>query len=171
MQETPVWFLGREDLLERDRLPTPVFLGFSCGSAGEESACNAGDLGLIPELGRSPGKGNGYPLQYSGLENSMVCLVHGVTKSQTWLSNFHFTTLRAQKNSLTALFPLFPSPSLGGLKVLVIPTFYCHHQSVAQRGPSTDTWLLKGTSPWVPSSLCTSEPGLSTQLENNDDET
>ena len=55
----------------RDRLPTPVFLGFPCGSAGNESACNAADLGLIPGLGRSPGEGKGYPLQYSGLENSM----------------------------------------------------------------------------------------------------
>ena len=55
----------------RDRLPTPVFLGFPCGSAGKESACNAGGLGLIPGLGRSPGEGKGYPLQYSGLENSM----------------------------------------------------------------------------------------------------
>jgi len=67
----------------RDRLPTPVFLGFPCGSAGKESACNVGDLGLIPGLGRSPGEGIGYPLQYSGLENSMDCIVHGVTKSQT----------------------------------------------------------------------------------------
>ena len=56
---------------------------FPCGSAGKESACNAGDLGSIPGLGRSPGEGNGYPLQYSGLENSMDCIVHGVTKSQT----------------------------------------------------------------------------------------
>ena len=55
----------------RDRLPTPVFLGFLCGSAGKESTCNAGDLGLIPGLGRSPGEGRSYPLWYSGLENSM----------------------------------------------------------------------------------------------------
>ena len=55
----------------RERLPSPIFLGFPCGSAGEESPCNAGDLGLIPRLGRSPGEGNGYPLQYSGVENSM----------------------------------------------------------------------------------------------------
>ena len=47
---------------ERDRLPTPVFLGFTCGSAGKESACNVGDLGLIPGLGRFPGEGKGYPL-------------------------------------------------------------------------------------------------------------
>ena len=49
-----------------------------------------GDLGLIPGLGRSPGEGNSYPLQYSGLENSMDCIVHGVAKSQTRLSDFHF---------------------------------------------------------------------------------
>ena len=64
--------------------------GFPCGSAGKESACNAGDLGLIPGLGRSPGEGKGYTLQYSGLENSMDCIVHGVAKSRTRLSNFHF---------------------------------------------------------------------------------
>ena len=63
-----------------------------CGSAGKESACNAGDLGSIPGLGRSPGEGKGYPLQYSGLENSMDGIVHGVAKSQTRLSNFHFTS-------------------------------------------------------------------------------
>ena len=63
-------------------------LGFPCGSASKESACNAGDLGSIPELGRSPGKGKGYPLQYSDLENSMDCIVHGVTKSRTWLYFF-----------------------------------------------------------------------------------
>ena len=90
MQETPVQFPGWEDPLEKDRLPTPVFLGFPCGSAGKESACKAGDLSSIPGLKRCPGKGKGYPLQYSGLENSMDCIVHGVAKSQTRLSNFHF---------------------------------------------------------------------------------
>ena len=49
------------------------------------------DVGSIPGLGRSPGEGKGYPLQYSGLENSMNYMVHGVTKSRTQLSNFHFT--------------------------------------------------------------------------------
>ena len=67
--------------------------GFPCGSAGKESACNVGDLSLIPGLGRSPGEGKGYLLQYSGLENSMDCVAHGVTKSQTRLSDFHFTSL------------------------------------------------------------------------------
>ena len=56
----------------------------------KESACNAEDLGSIPGLGRSPGEGKGYPLQYSGLENSMGGIVHGVAKSQTQLSDFHF---------------------------------------------------------------------------------
>ena len=57
-------------------------MGFPCGSASKESACNAGDLGSIPGLLRSPGEGKGYPLQYSGLENFMHCIVHGVAKSQ-----------------------------------------------------------------------------------------
>ena len=64
-------------------------MGFPDGSAGKESACNAGDLGLIPGLGRSPGEGKGYPLQYSGLENSMDCIV--VATSRTRLSDFHFS--------------------------------------------------------------------------------
>ena len=65
-------------------------VGFPGGSEGQESACNARDLGSIPGLGRCRREGNGYPLQYSGLENSMDCTVHGVTKSQMWLSNLHF---------------------------------------------------------------------------------
>ena len=55
-------------------------LDFPGGSAGTESACNAEDLGSIPGLGRSPGEGNSYPLQYSGLENSMDCIVHGLQR-------------------------------------------------------------------------------------------
>ena len=73
----------------RDRLHTPVFLGFPGGSADKESICNAGYLGSVPELGRSPGEGKDSPLQYSGLENSMDCIVHGVAKSRTCPSNFH----------------------------------------------------------------------------------
>ena len=53
-----------------------------------------GDLGSIPELGKSPGEGKGCPLQYSGLENSMDCIDHGVTNSWTQLSDFHFTYAR-----------------------------------------------------------------------------
>ena len=65
-------------------------LGIPGGSADKESACSAGDLGSIPGLGRSPGEGNSYPLQYPGLENSMDFIVHGVTKSRTQPSDFHF---------------------------------------------------------------------------------
>ena len=83
MQGTLVQFLSGKIPWRTDQLPTPVFLGFPGGSAGTESACNEGDLGSIPGLGRSPRGGKGYPLQYSGLENSMDCIVHGVTKSET----------------------------------------------------------------------------------------
>ena len=58
--------------------------------AGKEFTCNAGDVGMIPGLGRSAGEGKGYAPQYSDLENSMGCIVHGVAESQTRLSNFHF---------------------------------------------------------------------------------
>ena len=66
-----------------------MLLGFPDGLADKESACNEGDLGSIPGLGRSPGEGKGYPLQYSGLENSMDYIAHGVKKSRTRLSDFH----------------------------------------------------------------------------------
>ena len=82
-QETPVRFLGREDSLEKDRLPTSVFMGLPGGSDDKESACNAGDLGLIPGLGRSPGEGKGYPLQCSGLEKSMDYSPWGRKESDT----------------------------------------------------------------------------------------
>ena len=73
-----------------------VFLGFPHGSVGKESTCNAGDLGSIPGLGRSPEGGNGNPLQCSCLENPIDRgawwdIVHGVAKSRTRLSNFTFT--------------------------------------------------------------------------------
>ena len=70
------------------QLSVPSLLkGFPCGLAGKESACNARDLGLFPGLGRSPREGKGYPLQCSGLENSMDCIDHGVTKNKTRPSN------------------------------------------------------------------------------------
>ena len=75
MQETLVQFLGQEDSRKRDRLPTSVFVGFTGDSDGKESTCNAGDLGSVPGLGRSPGEGKGYPLQSSGLENYIDCIV------------------------------------------------------------------------------------------------
>ena len=65
-------------------------MGFNSGSAGKESACNVGDLDSIPGLGRSPGEGNSYLLQYYGLENFTDCIVHGVAKHRTQLRDFHF---------------------------------------------------------------------------------
>ena len=94
--------------------------GLPCGSAGKESACNVGDLGSNPGLGRSPGEGKGYPFQYSGLENSRDCIVHGVVKSWTWLSDFHF---QLQFSSVAQSCPVLCDPmnrSMPGLPV--------HHQ-------------------------------------------
>ena len=81
----------------RDRLPTPVFFGFAFGSAGKESTCNAEDLSSIPGLERSPGGGNSYPLQYSGLENSMGCYRNMIERLSPSLST-------ASNNELLAFF-------------------------------------------------------------------
>ena len=82
------WFYSwvRKIPWRMDRLPTPVFLGFPGGSDGKESACNVGNLGSVPQLGRSPGEGHGNPLQCTSLDNPMdrevwQAIVHGVTKS------------------------------------------------------------------------------------------
>ena len=75
-------------------------MGFPCGSAGKESNSNAGDLGSILGLGKSPGEGKGYPLQYSGLENPMDCIVPGVVKSWTQWSDFPFPQLICWKSNL-----------------------------------------------------------------------
>ena len=68
--------------------------GASLMTQYKESICNVGEPGSIPGLGRSPGERKGYPLQYSSLENSIDYIVHGVTKSRTRLSNFHFTWMK-----------------------------------------------------------------------------
>ena len=93
-------FLGGKKLLSTQGHleDTTCKLGFPGGSAGKESACSKGDSSSIPGLGRSPGEGKGYPLQYSGLQNSMDCLVHGVAKSWTWLNDFHFHFLSSHIN-------------------------------------------------------------------------
>ena len=90
MQETPVQFLGQDDSLEKGCTTHSSILGLPSGSAGKESPCNVRDLGSIPGLGRSPGEGKCYPLQYSDLENSMDCIVRGVAKSRTRLSDLPF---------------------------------------------------------------------------------
>ena len=85
------------------------FMSFPCDSAGKESTCNVGYLGLIPGLGRSPGEGKGYPLEYSGLENSMDCVVRGVAKSRTGLSSGLSVSLSAIFNESAPLFLWFRS--------------------------------------------------------------
>ena len=71
----------------RDGLPTPVFLGFPCGSAGKESTCYTGDLGSIPGLGRSAGEGIGYPLQYSWASLVAQLVKNPPAKSETWVQS------------------------------------------------------------------------------------
>ena len=85
-----------------------MLLGFLCGSAGKESTCNVGDLGSIPGLGRSPGGGKVYPLQCSGLENAMDCVVYGVTKSWTRLSDSLFTRFNIAGTDLVFSVPAKP---------------------------------------------------------------
>ena len=103
MQETRfyswVWKMG----WRRHRLPIPKFMGFPGGSAGKESTCNIADLCSISGLGRSPGEGKGHPFQYSGVENSMDCIVHGVTKSRTQL-RLSLSISCAQSLSIIQLF-------------------------------------------------------------------
>ena len=112
----------------RDRLPTPVFLGFPGGSDGIESACNSGYLDSIPGSGRFPGKGIGKPLQYSSLENSMdrgawQASDHVVTKSRTELRDFHFLFIllmtscywKLNSNSLCTSTPIYNPYSLSSL--------------------------------------------------------
>ena len=93
-------------------------MGFPWGSAGKGSACSMGDLGSIPGLGRSLGEGKGYPLQYSGLENSMDCIDRGVTKSQIWLSDLH---LAPHSSTLAWKIPWMEEPgrlqTMGSLRV------------------------------------------------------
>ena len=80
--------LGRSD---REGIGYPLqYFWVSLVAPGKESACNAGDLGLIPGLGRSPGEGKDYSLQYFGLENYTDCIILGISKSQTRLTDFHF---------------------------------------------------------------------------------
>ena len=112
----------------RDRLPTLASLGFPGGSAGKESAHNAGDLGSIPGLGRFPGEGKGYLLQYSGLENSTVKSMQ--SQSQIRLSDFYFNFHLTPKVLPPCLFhqstlPIyiseFSKPLIFSLKFIIFP--------------------------------------------------
>ena len=106
-------------------------LGFPPGSAGKESACNAGDLGLIPGLGRSPGEGKDYPLQYPSLENSMDRLVHWVPKSRTRLSDFHFF-LDGERH--TAVGGRNSDAAVGGMFACCV--LFLSHRALRACGPS-----------------------------------
>ena len=90
VESTYFWFLNIQYIKKSHKSDAYYFLSELPCSWLYIYICNAGDLGSIPGLERSPGEGNRYPLQYSGLENSMDCIFHGVAKSQTWLSDFHF---------------------------------------------------------------------------------
>ena len=89
-----------------------LIFGFPGSSAGKESACSVGDLGSVPGLGISPREGKGYPLQYSGLENSMDCIVYRVTKSQTRLNDVHFSLSNVEMLSPIALMGHQPPSTL-----------------------------------------------------------
>ena len=104
----------------------------SGGSAGEESACNVGDLGLIPGLGRSPGEGNGYPLQYSGLENSMDCMSMGLQRVRR-LSDFHFL-------SVHQLLDFSPFPLTAALHLMVVVTVFFSPSSGRELHPGMGSW-------------------------------
>ena len=129
------------------------------GSNSEESACDAGNLGSIPGSGRSPGEGNGYPLQYSCLENSMdrgawQVTVCRVTKSQTQLSDFHFfhfssihlgkRLLLFTKNSYLKIFMLFVCAgrckNLGSLKFFLRYTY--NQRPACPKPPLLSQYLL-----------------------------
>ena len=100
MQETPVQILGQEDPLKKGLATHPVFLGFPDDPDDKESTCNVGDLGSIPGLGRSPGEGNGNPLQCSCLENprdggAWWAVVYVVAQSRTGLKRLSSSSMYA----------------------------------------------------------------------------
>ena len=111
---------------------------FPGGSNCKECACNARDLGSIPGLGRSPGEGNGNPLQYSYLEYSTDRIGHGVTKSWTWLSNWHFISVCIR---LTCLQSAYSTTWIAGGKLL------CSTGSPAS-GDDLEEWGGGGEGGW-----------------------
>ena len=151
-----------------------IYLGFLCSSAGKESTYNAGDLGSISGLGRSPGEGKGCPFQYSGLENFMDCIVHGVARSHTQLSNFHTTPPPPQKETVITLTlpgvgPL-PEPEFVPLSgpqpfpVKARPSLECSAAKL-EKGP-----VLSG-SPTPPAPSCQSHPLTVDQGESHTSQT
>ena len=96
---------------------------FLCGSAAKESACNVGDLVLIPGWGRSPGEGKSYPLQYSGLENFMDCTVHGYNWTRLRYLHFHFTFIPSSTVAVSICIPTNSARAFPFLHTLSI--IYC----------------------------------------------
>ena len=125
------------------RLPTPVFLGFPCSSAGKESACNEADLGLIPGLGRSLGEGKGYPLQYSGLENSMDCIFHRVAKRWTQLSHFHFQCEHTQCKSSKYIYGTYRTTKIVEKSATMVKNLPCHFQLLTEQEAIKCVRILK----------------------------
>ena len=103
-----------------------------------KNPCKEGDLGLIPVLGRSSGGGKGCPLQYVRLENSMNCVVHGVTKSQTQLSDFHFHNLI----QINIIFTSIPYKTFATLALFLPLFFIIEIISLYTRSPSTRFYSL-----------------------------
>ena len=133
-------------------------MGFPDSSAGKESACNAGDLGSVPGLGRFPGEGKDYPLRYSGLENSMDYIVHGVAESPTGLSLF-FLSYRfvVQRPAVSVGWPAFLSAGSGGGSFLAHPGV---HSTCCGTVVPILCWLSAGAphSQACHMAPCTSEP-------------
>ena len=108
-------------------------MGFPGSSAGKESTCNAGDPDSIPGLGRSPGKVNGFLLQYSGLENSMDCIVHGITKSQTWQwISLSYRYINSNTNYMKQIILAFSSVQLlSHVQLFMTPWTVAHQASLS----------------------------------------
>ena len=127
--------------------------GLPGGSAGKESACNVGGLGLIPRLGRSPGERNGYPLQHSDLENSMDSIVHEVAKNQTQPSNFHFHHMWPTAQPQKLQWPqqqyflnLHYSPMLMSTQPQTCNFLCVSIQSSKRKSQTVPAWLIIGSS-------------------------
>ena len=99
-----------------------LYRDFPHGSTGRESACNVGNLGSVPGLGRSLGEGKGYPVQYSGLENSINCIVHGIAKSWTRLSDFHTHTYYIEYFIYIYIYDTVVRFSVNSVKVIEVST-------------------------------------------------
>ena len=153
-------------LLPKEISPVSLLVGFPCGSAGKQSACNAGDLGSIPELGRSPGEGKGYPLQYSGLENLMDrgawgATVHRVAKSQTWLKRLSTHLKINCLSSSNKLFShLFISMWIYIHCIILVKIKYSSNMNM-HVSDFSQVWLIE--TPWTVAQQAPLSKGLSRQ--------